>query len=325
MTAPTPMMGASGYSRRISGDYRICMSSLQLDGLSVLFSKDGMGHAEAAAKEFIWAFQAPDSKQCNDVITKRQLEHFAHLFFLKALHGGRVVTQGLGHEHHGGVGDHDVAVEPHGKVGMVGKIIRDIALGLLGVVLRHSALAAQAEHLIEVTFAPSIGVTAGNDDNGGLLDLCLVEAGSAQTPFLLRLADDDKAPGLHVVSAGGAQAGIQYLLQVFVRNGRSVKAGSCATLRNHLRQVFLHYVRHILPEVTGFGSLAAQCRRGADWERQRRPRVREMLRAVPGAAREGPSSHQCCGCAWPQGQRYLWLCNSQPDQAGPGSRRYAGS
>src|SRR5580698_7505092 len=192
MTAPTPTIGASGYSRRMS---------LKLQRLTELFSEDGSSHIESSAMKFIIALQMSNAQKSDDVIAEGQLQYFAHLLLFEAFHGGCVITQDLGHEHHGSEGDHDVAVEPHRKIRMIREVVRDIDFGLLGVVFRHAAFAPQTEHLFQVAITPTVGVAACRNHCGGLFDLSLIETCCAQTPLLLSGAHNDKTPRLHIVTA----------------------------------------------------------------------------------------------------------------------------
>jgi hypothetical protein len=88
-----------------------------------------------------------------------------------------------------------------------------VVAGLVGVALGHASFATLVEHEVEV-LAPAIGVAAGHDDGGCLLDLALVVGGGAQAFLLVFRLDDDEAPGLHVVAAGRAEAGLEDLAQV---------------------------------------------------------------------------------------------------------------
>ena len=101
-----------------------------------------------------------------------------------------------------------------GEVGMIRQVIGNVLAGLLSVVFRHSTFAAHAQHFFEIAIAPAIGVSAGNDDNGSLFDLGLIEAGRAQAPALLGSSHNDEAPWLHVVSAGRMQSSFKNLLQI---------------------------------------------------------------------------------------------------------------
>src|SRR5579885_2339956 len=68
---------------------------------------------------------------------------------------------------------------------------------------------------------------------------------AAEAALLLLGTNHDKAPGLHVVAAGGLQPGFENPLQVFIRQSGTIKAGRRASLRNHLRKSFLHHICHL--------------------------------------------------------------------------------
>ena len=162
------------------------------------------------------------------------------LLLLEALHGGGVVAHHLGHQHHVGEGDHHVLVEPgvHLFGGEEREEVGDGVAGLGGVALGHSCLEPLGEDGFEV-LAPAVCVTAGHDDGGCLLDLALVEGGGAQALLPLVALHHDEAPGLHVVSAGRAEPGLDDPVQVFGRNWRPIEAGGCAPLAYRLAQSLL--------------------------------------------------------------------------------------
>ncbi len=166
---------------------------------------------------------------------RRSVSH--DFVLLEAFHGGGVVAEDLGHEHHVGEGEHDHLVEPamHLVGGEAGEVVGDGGARLGGVALGHAAFEALVDHQVEI-LAPAVGVSAGYDDGGCLFDLALVVGGGAEAFFLFFGLDDDEAPGLDVVAAGCGEAGFENFAQIVWRDGCAVEAGGGAAILNRLAQ-----------------------------------------------------------------------------------------
>ncbi len=175
-----------------------------------------------------------DRQQRHHRIAEWQAQNLAHPLLLKSLHRSGVVTQRLGHQHHAGEGDHHMPVEPHWQIRMVREIFRDRDLGLLGIILRHTAFASQLKHLLKVAFAPAVGVPASNDHRRSLFHFGLVVARRPQPFSLLRCAHHHKSPWLQVVPARRLQPRFDDPFQIVSRYRAPIKAGGCPARRDRL-------------------------------------------------------------------------------------------
>src|SRR5215469_16294797 len=83
---------------------------LKLNRLSPLFRKNRVRWVEAPAIRLIVAFASPDAEQSHDPHSFRNVEQGFDLLFIEPFHGGRIVAEDFCHPHHGGQGNHGVAV-----------------------------------------------------------------------------------------------------------------------------------------------------------------------------------------------------------------------
>src|SRR5579863_5939351 len=247
ITAPTPAIGASGYSRLMLLTPVLRCNPLpapsQLHRLAVLLGEDRPLHAEPAPVELVDSPQMPDPQQRHDFIAQRQPQHLAHFVRFISLHRSRVVPQNFSHPHHCGQRNHHVPIQPGGQVRVIPQVQRYVRPRLRGIVFQHPVLASHPDHLFHVR-APAVLIAAGHDHRRRFLDLCLVERRSAQSSPLLRRSHHNETPGLQVVSAGRAQARFEDSLQILVRNRLAVETRRRSPLLNRLTQQLLSVTGH---------------------------------------------------------------------------------
>src|SRR5258707_15186848 len=101
-------------------------------------------------------------------------------------------------------------------------------------------LLRQFDHLFQIAIRPlpSIWITAGHNDGAGFFLLGLSKSGLAKFFLLLAIADNDKSPGLKVVTARRFHAGANDLFQIGIVDGHIFKAvGSAAFFNGFAEQL----------------------------------------------------------------------------------------
>lgn len=169
-------------------------------------------HGEASGERFVGTAEATDGEQGDYPNVIGNAERGAYFVFVETFHGGGVIAEDFGHPHHGGEGEHGLAVDPDRKIGRCAtrhtrcrlkKIGYRGADALESFFVVETIVAGELENFVEVAVAPGFGISAGDDDDGGFFHFGLGHGGLAEALALRRVANDNEAPGLQVVTAGG--------------------------------------------------------------------------------------------------------------------------
>lgn len=158
---------------------------------------------ESSAISFVFTISVANSQKTDHFHIGRRANSVANFLVFEAFHQGGVVAERFSHQHHGRERDHDLAVQPHGQVFVLAEIVEDQFSGLARFRwVCVPMLGADADHFIEITLAPSIGITQGNDYHRRLLDFRLIMRSGAEPSANLWIAHHDEPPGLEVIAAG---------------------------------------------------------------------------------------------------------------------------
>src|SRR5690349_11768268 len=105
--------------------------------------------------------------------------------------------------------------------------------------MRIAMLSADANHRVDISFAPSFGIAERNDYDRCLLDLRLIVGRNPQFAALFRTLDYNEPPRLKVVAAGRLQPGDNNFSKVLCSNRYGCKSRRGASLSNHCADGFL--------------------------------------------------------------------------------------